>query len=210
VQSSKSPCEHVALRRFCTVMFSLALTGAFAGCAARSNANRANTTSPSSDLWKTHLQQAQNAERARQHEQARKLYVQAAAAAGETQNGAVVAKQFADTLLSWGEFENGRDQLKRCVALAPNRADAWNDLGIVLHQLGDSNGAATALQTAATLAPKDPRPQIALAALWWTTKQYEKSLAQYRKISELNVDAGVRSKVQWAIETLAKLVQQPQ
>src|SRR5262249_51953965 len=86
----------------------------------------------------------------------------------------------------------------------PAAARAWHDLGILRHQLGDDAGARTALERAVTLAPDDPRPRIALAALLWQSGDLDGARAQYQALLGLDLPDNVRAKVEWAISTLAR------
>lgn len=151
------------------------------------------------------LEAAESAERARQHEEARRHYERAVAAAGADGPGRALAhREFGETLASWGELPAAAHQLEAAVAARPDDASAWHDLGILRHAAGDLAGATAALQQARSLAPTDPRPRIALAALYWRTGNRAAASAEYTALLALDLPVHVRAKVRWALQTLAK------
>lgn len=97
-------------------------------------------------------------------------------------SGAFAAHRFASALAFWGEIEAARDMLELAVARDPRRASAWHDLGIVREKLGDRAGAEAALERAMELAPDDPRPKVALAALLVKSRRCEGARALYRRL----------------------------
>jgi Tfp pilus assembly protein PilF len=196
VLNLKSRCSAVAL----TFAFN------FWGCQRPMQQPQNAGSDRQSALWRSYLDLAENAERGRQHDIARQYYVAAAAATTEPLASAEIAKRFAGTLASWGHLEQATTQLELCVAQAPQRPDAWHDLGMLRYQTGDITGAITALQRSIALLPNDPRSRIALAALHWTTSQWALALAQYQALQQMELTDPVKKKVTWAIATLtAKL-----
>ncbi len=161
------------------------------------------TTSRSATTWQKQLVLAQQAELKRQHFEARAHYEEAHQLASTAQAQATVARQFADTLLSWGEFTDAQTQLELVVLHQPNQAAGWHDLGMVRYRLGLPAGAEVALRRAVTLAPSEPRPRIALAALFWATHRPADALREYHALRQLALPAAVRSKVDWAIAQLS-------
>jgi Flp pilus assembly protein TadD len=147
---------------------------------------------------------ADDAERAREHDRARALYETALRDARDPPSQAFAARAYADVLLLWGEGEAAVVQLETVTTATPDDPSAWHDLGIVRHTLGDVPGARTALERAAALAPDDPRPHIALAALLWKSGRRAEALAEYRVLLTLELPARVRDKVEWAIAELSK------
>ena len=147
---------------------------------------------------------ADDAERARRHDQARALYQAALREAADPLSRAYAARAYADVLLLWGEAVAAAEALQAVVEAAPEDPAGWHDLGIVRHSLGDLVGAQTALQRAVALAPADPRPHIALAALYWKTGQRAEAVAEYRVLLTLELPARVRAKVEWAVEQLTR------
>jgi Flp pilus assembly protein TadD len=147
---------------------------------------------------------AQQAELKRQHFEARAHYEAAYQHANTAPAQATVARHFADTLLSWGEFADAQTQLELVVLHQPNQAAGWHDLGMVRHRLGLPAGAEVALRRAVTLAPTEPRPRIALAALFWANHRPADALREYQALRHLALPAAIRSKVDWAIAELSR------
>ncbi len=162
------------------------------------------TTRVAVTTWQQELALAQQAERERRHFDARAHYQAAYRNATTAQAHADVARQFADTLLSWGEFADAQTQLELVVSHQPNQAAAWHDLGMVRHRLGLPAGAEVALRRAIGVAPAEPRPRIALAALLWSNHRLVDALREYQALRQLALPAAVRNKVDWAIAQLSR------
>jgi len=75
---------------------------------------------------------------------------------------------------------------------------------LLRHKLGDTAGAIVALEHARSLAPRDFRPRVALAALRWKTGDRPGAVTEYRGLLELDLPERLRGKVQWALGELAK------
>ena len=157
---------------------------------------------PSSTTRAT-VERAEAAELRRDHATARKLYQQAIAAAPDATSEAYARRELAETLLHWGEVEAGATELEAVVRLDPKNAPAWHDLGLIRHNLDDDAGAVVALTHARDLAPRDQRPRIALAALYWKLGDKRKALVEYQALAKLELPARLREKVQWAIAQLS-------
>lgn len=147
---------------------------------------------------------AETAEKARQHDQARAHYQAAIAAAKDPASIAFARREFAETLISWGEIAEAINQFEAVVVADPNDAAAWNDLGILRHNQGDDRRALEALVHARAASPKDIRPRIALAALRWQTGDRAGAAAEYKELLELELPDRIRDKVKWALTELAK------
>ena len=147
---------------------------------------------------------AETAERARRHDQARAHYQRAVARAGDAPSLAFARREYADTLISWGELPEAIAQLEGVVVSAPHDAATWHDLGILRHHRGDDLRAITALERARTLSPADPRPRIALAALRWKRGDRVGARAEYTALLELDLPERVRGKVTWALGALVR------
>jgi len=156
---------------------------------------------PSADV-RTEIEQAESAERARQHDVAREHYQRAVSAARDPASIAFARREFAETLMTWGEVPEAIKQLEGVVAAAPDHAASWHDLGILRHNQGDDAGATIALERARDLQPRDPRPRIALAALRWQRGDKPGAAAEYRALLELDLPERVRAKVKWALDQL--------
>jgi Flp pilus assembly protein TadD len=160
------------------------------------------------------LDLAERAELARDHATARRHYeaavVAAMGAAGRDLPSLRLARrEFAETLISWGELPAAADQLAALVAADPRNAAAWHDLGMVRHALGDGPAARAALTQARSIVPSDPRPRIALAALYWKLGELAAARAEYTALLELSLPERVRDKVTWALQQLAAKAPQP-
>lgn len=153
------------------------------------------------------LDLAERAELARDHATARRHYeaaVAAAVAAGSDLPSLRLARrEFAETLISWGELPAAADQLAALTRADPRDAAAWHDLGMVRHALGDGPAAIAALARARAIAPSDPRPRIALAALYWKLGDLPAARAEYTALLELSLPDRVRDKVTWALQQLS-------
>lgn len=189
-------------------VFGLLAVGVGASCHGRDRATTNLTAkNPSAHsaagTWQNELALAQQAELKRQHVEARAHYETAYQHANTAPAQATVARQFADTLLSWGEFAEAQTQLELVVLHQPNQAAGWHDLGMVRYRLGLPAGAEVALRRAVTLVPSEPRPRIALAALFWASRRPADALREYQALRQLSLPAAVRSKVDWAIAQLS-------
>lgn len=146
---------------------------------------------------------AESHERARRYDLARVAYQRAVDAAPDPTSGGFAAHRFASALAFWGELAPARAMLETAVARDPSRASAWNDLGVVRAQLGDTAGAEVALRRAVDLAPADPRPRVALAALLVKTGRYREAEVEYRALrSDFDLPPRMRDAIDRALELL--------
>ncbi|HET9623604.1 MAG TPA: hypothetical protein VFP84_19665 [Kofleriaceae bacterium] len=150
------------------------------------------------------IDQAEAAEKARQHDVARGHYERAVAAAHDPDSVAFARHAFAETLASWGETEQAHAQLEIAARAAPGDAGVWHDLGILRHHAGDDPGAIAALARAEQLAPDDVRPRTALAALYWKRGDKASATREYRELLALDLPDRLREKVRWALDQLAR------
>jgi Flp pilus assembly protein TadD len=150
------------------------------------------------------VERADAAEKTRDHEAARALYLDAIATAPDPASERFARRELADTLLHWGEYDAGARQLEAIVALAPDDVAAWNDLGLVRHNLGDHRGAVEALVRARDLEPEDHRPRIALAVLYWKLGETSLALGEYLELRKLDLPDRLARAVEWAIRELQK------
>ncbi len=150
------------------------------------------------------LATAEAAERARHHAEARTHYQRAVAVARAPHDVAKARRAYGETLAHWGELPAAVIELEEAVAAVPTDASAWHDLGILRHAAGDGTGAIAALARARDLVPADPRPRIALAALYWRRGDRPAAAGEYRALQALDLPAALRGKVEWALAELAK------
>jgi Flp pilus assembly protein TadD len=150
------------------------------------------------------VDQAETAEKQRQHDVARTHYQRAIAAAHDPDSIAFARHEYAETLVSWGEAPEARAQLEIAVAANPSDPGSWHDLGLLRHHAGDDAGAIVALRRAEELAPRDVRPRTALAALYWKRGDRDRAAREYRGMLELDLPDRLRAKVEWALAELAK------
>jgi len=160
---------------------------------------------PPDDPVKTELSQAEAAERARHHDEARVHYERAVASAKDAASAGLAHREYAETLATWGELDQARSHYEAAVAATPGDAVAWHDLGIVRANaaIGDVPGALAALQRAKTLAPNALPPRRDLAVLHWKLGHRAEALAEYREMLQLDLPPRLREKVQWAIDQLS-------
>ncbi len=183
--------------RLAALAAALALAAA-AGCGGRAPA----PSGPSAEV-RAEIERAEDAERARRHDVAREHYRRAVAGARDPTSAAFARREYAETLITWGEYPEAIAQLEGSLAARPS-AGAWHDLGLLRNQQGDVRGAVAALEQARALAPRDPRPRIALAALRWRSGDRAGAAAEYRALLDLPLPERVRAKVRWALGELAK------
>ena len=156
------------------------------------------------DAVRAEIAAAETAEKARQHDVARRHYQRAIAAAEDPGSAGFARHEYAETLVTWGELPEARAQLELAATASPGDASVWHDLGILRHNAGDDPAAIQALARAEQLAPSDPRPRKALAALYWSRGDKARAAEQYRGMLGLDLPPRVRAKVEWALAELAK------
>jgi tetratricopeptide (TPR) repeat protein len=149
------------------------------------------------------VERAEAAELARRHDVARAHYQRAIADARDPTSVAFARREYAETLIAWGEYPEAIAQLEGSLAARPSAA-AWHDLGLLRNNGGDVRGAVAALEQARALAPRDFRPRVALAALRWKAGDRAGATAEYRALLELPLPERLRAKVRWALGELAK------
>ena len=167
----------------------------------------AHTAHPAVDARapvRAEIERAEDAEKARQHDQAEDHYKRAIALATAPRDAAWAEHEFAETLATWGRLDDAAHQLEAATHATPNDPSLWQDLGIVRHKLGDDPGALAALGQAKDLAPADARPRVALAALEWSLGRRTEALAEYRALLALDLPDRLREKVRWAIDVLSR------
>jgi tetratricopeptide (TPR) repeat protein len=167
---------------------------------------RAPAVAPVTVAW---IERAHAAERERRYDRAREAYQRAIAEAPDDPSRGHAYRELGRALVFWGEYPGGRDALERAVALTPEDAPTWHDLGIVRHHLGDLAGAESALARAVALRPRDPRPRIALGALLWNQRRLTEALGHYDALVTLELPDPVRQKVEWARATLRDQLRAP-
>jgi tetratricopeptide (TPR) repeat protein len=164
---------------------------------------RAKPPPPSIDV-RREVQQAEAAEKARRHDLAKIHFERAVAGAKDASSIAYACREYAETLISWGEYPAAIAQLEVALGARPDDAAGWHDLGMLRHNQGNHAGAIQALEKSRDLAPRDVRPRKALAALRWKLGDKPGAAAEYRGMLELDLPDGVRAKVEWALSLLAK------
>lgn len=176
----------------------LAVIVAIAGCA------RTPATKSPNDVVKADIVAAEDAEKARRHDEARRYYEQAVADARDPTSKHIAHREYGETLATWGEVEAAKTHLEASIAAIDSDPIAWQMLGIVRHKLGDIPGAFAALEKSKALAPKAWIPRRDLAVLYWSQGQRTEALAEYKAMLELDLPARLREKVEWAIDVLSK------
>jgi tetratricopeptide (TPR) repeat protein len=167
------------------------------------------------DPVRIEIERAEDAEKARQHDQAAAHYKAAIAAARTPKEEAWARHELAETLATWGELAQAIAELEAAARATPDDPSVWQDLGILRHKMAQELGpsrpknwldapAIEALAKAKALAPRDRRPRIALAALYWSAGDKPHALAEYKALLDLDLPDRVREKVRWAIGVLEK------
>ncbi len=172
-----------------------------------------------SALVRADIDRAETAEKARQHDVARTAYLQAIADAHDPASEGLARSDYGETLLTWGEIDEGIRQLQRAVVAAPEVPAAWHDLGVALHHQGQLAEAASAFEHAKHLEPRAIKTRIALAGVRWKiatecfanhgaadvcAHAVDATKAEYRAILDFDVPDRLRERVHWALEQLDK------
>jgi tetratricopeptide (TPR) repeat protein len=84
----------------------------------------------------------------------------------QKEEGAYAAYLRARVHTASGELQQAETELDRAVALRPNLAEAWSDLGQVRDKLGDDKGALAALQRSVSLNPDGAVAHTRLGSLY--------------------------------------------
>jgi len=161
-----------------------------------------HAATPGPDPVALELKLAEQAEQARDHTGARAHYEAAIRAARTPAQIDLAHREFAETLITWGEVHEAERHLVVAVDANPDDAGAWHDLGLVRHAHGDHANGIVALERARSLRPKDPRPRIALAALRWKIGDKAGAKVEYQALLALDLPEKVRAKVEWALGVL--------
>lgn len=180
-----------------------AIALALAACAHAAPASGQSPPGPAAEV-RAEVDRAEAAEQSRRHDLAREHYQRAIALARDADSVGLARHEYAETLVTWGELPEARAQLELAVAAQPGDAGAWHDLGWVRHNTGDDPGAIAALARAEQLAPRDVRPRITLAALYWQRGDKASAAREYRGMLALELPDRLRAKVEWALAELAK------
>jgi Flp pilus assembly protein TadD len=161
-----------------------------------------HTSETVSAVVKADVERAEDAEKARRHDVARTEYERAIADAHDAVSEHFARREFAETLETWGEVPAAIAQLERTTALRPGDAASWHDLGILYHHRGDDARALAALERAKQLAPRDPRPRIALGALLLCKQDLDAARSEYQGLLDLDLPDRLREKVRWVLDHL--------
>ncbi|MFN0248912.1 MAG: tetratricopeptide repeat protein [Kofleriaceae bacterium] len=152
------------------------------------------------------VEKAETAEKARKHDDARRHYQAAIATAKDPASIAFARREFADTLITWGEYPEATAQLEGVTRASPSDPSAWHDLGMLYFNRGDAARAIVSLEKARSLAPEDERPRKTLAVIKWKRGDFEGARAEYRGMLELPLPEKTRASVEWAIADLTKRI----
>jgi Flp pilus assembly protein TadD len=158
---------------------------------------------PSIDV-RSEIEQAEQAEKARRHDLAKIHYEKAIAGAKDPSSIGYAHREYAETLVTWGEFPLAIQHYEIALGVHPKDPRSWHDLGMLKHKQGDNAGAIKALETSRDQAPKDQRPRKTLAVLRWKLGDKAGATAEYRRLLELDLPERLRRQVEWAIKELAK------
>jgi tetratricopeptide (TPR) repeat protein len=205
----------VTSARAATCMLVLAAWCAQPACRAAPPVESPRTPSPAVIA---EIERAEQAERDRRHDLAREHYERAISLARDPASVVLARREFAETLVTWGELAEATAQIESAIAASPTDPSAWYTLGLLRHKQGDIAGALVALGRAKQLAPRDFQPPRAIAALHWSlgegraaradpdeaAQHRAAALAEYRAMLELELPAALREKVQWAIAQLSR------
>ena len=189
----------------------LAVIVALAACA------KPPPPSAPSAIVRAEVKRAEDAELERRHDVARAAFESAIEKATDPPSIHFARREFAETLITWGEVESARGQLEKALAAVPDDPVAWQMLGLVRNGLGDVTGAFEALERSKQLAPRAWIPRRDLAALHFklalgrdaapdpavAARHRAAALAEYCGMLELDLPDRLREKVKWAIGALS-------
>jgi Flp pilus assembly protein TadD len=147
------------------------------------------------------IAKADAAMRRRAYLEARAGYEAAVRDAPDRPSAGLALRELADALLLMGEHAAAAAALEELTRRAPSAA-AWHDLGIVRAHLGDAVAAERALRRAGELAPGDPRPRIAIAALFVRGERWDAALREYRALQGMELPPKTAKAVARAIEMI--------
>ena len=157
-----------------------------------------------SAIVRADVDRAETAEKARRHDVARAEYERAIIDAHDPDSIAFARHEYADTLEHWGEYDAMIAQLEAIVAVRPDDAGAWHDLGFLYFKLRhDSARATAALERAKQLAPRAARSHVELAEIYWCTGDRARAADEYRALLALELPDKVRAAARRALELLA-------
>ncbi len=152
------------------------------------------------------IERAETAEKARKHDEARRHYQAAIASAKDPASLAFARREFAETLITWGEYPEATVQLEGVTRVRPDDPSAWHDLGMLYFHRGDTTRAIASLEKARSLAPEDERPRKTLAVIKWKRGDFEGAREEYRGLLALPLSERLRAKVEWAIAQLTQRI----
>lgn len=156
------------------------------------------------------IQRAESYERERRYDQARSAYRRAKRVAPDAASRAHASRAFGLALDFWGEYVEARNELQLAAELRPDHAAAWHDLGMVCVKLRDYGAAERALRRAIRLRPRDPRPRIALAEMYWQLQhRYADARTEYQSLLSLQLSARLGKAVRWALCELKRQLAHP-
>jgi tetratricopeptide (TPR) repeat protein len=151
---------------------------------------------------------AEQAERKRQHDVARAHYDNAIALAHDPASTAFAHRELAETLASWGEFQEAAAHFETSVKLVDD-ASAWHNLGMLRHKLGNVPGAIAALEKARDLAPDNYQPRRSLAVIRWNAGDLAGARTEYQAMLELELPDKLREAVKTALQELSAKLAKP-
>ena len=158
---------------------------------------------PSVDV-RAEVEQAEQAEKARRHDLAKIHFERAVAGAKDPTSIAFARREYAETLITWGEYPAAIQHLEIALGARGEDPVAWRYLGFLKHNRGDSPGAILAFEKSRDLSPKDFVIRRDLAVLRWKTGDRAGAAEEYRRMLDLELPARLREKVEWALRELAK------
>lgn len=147
-------------------------------------------------------EQAEAAERKRDHTAARSFYQRAIDTAPDSASAAFANREMASALVFWGEDEGAVLLLDKSLEHDPLQVPVWHNLGIIQAKLGEPQKARTALERAVTLAPKEPRSRMALAALLVNLSEFSLAQSHYKTLLTLEIPPKIERAIHKALEIL--------
>ncbi len=198
--------SRLAVRRHQSVGFALCIAACFA-MACGSPAREPAVVKPATNVQSL-LNAAQNAERKRDYNTARELYLQAIREAPDRQSAAIANREMASALVFWGEYESAEKRLLASLEQDGKQARVWHDLGLVQDHQDKSASALVSLHKAVALAPKEPRVRIAYAALLVKQSRFSDAIVQYEALLKLPIPVRIEAATHKALQMLKREVKQ--
>ncbi len=173
---------------------------ALASCGARAPAGAFEPAAQTREL----VTEARSAAAERRYREAEALYERAIRQAPDPASRGYANREWGRALALFGDYDEAIRALDRATQAAPALAGAWHDLGVLRYRAGRVEGAEIALRRAASLRPRDPRPRIALAAMYVNAERFADARRRYLEVLDLDIPEDMREAIEEAMALLGE------